>query len=179
MVRSDQELIDLLRRDADSAVRVIFEQYYKDICIRINRMIKNKAQTEDLAQELFLDFWKKRNDIEIKGSLKGYLSVAARNKTLNWIKSNKNHDFNSIEDVQQATKEESAQKLMELEEMKTHIDEAIDLLPEKCKIVFILSRFEQLSYKEIAKNLDISPKTVENQISKALKLLRMKLQKNN
>jgi len=179
MVRSDQELIDLLRRDADSAVRVIFEQYYKDICIRINRMIKNKAQTEDLAQELFLDFWKKRNDIEIKGSLKGYLSVAARNKTLNWIKSSKNHDFNSIEDVQQATKEESAQKLMELEEMKTHIDEAIDLLPEKCKIVFILSRFEQLSYKEIAKNLDISPKTVENQISKALKLLRMKLQKNN
>lgn len=177
MVRSDQELIDLLRRDADNAVRVIFEQYYESICIRINRMIKNKAQTEDLAQELFLDFWKKRNDIEIKGSLKAYLSIAARNKTLNWIKSNKNHDFNSIEDVQQATNEQSAQKLMELEEMKSHIDEAIDLLPEKCKIVFILSRFEQLSYKEIAKNLDISPKTVENQISKALKMLRMKLQK--
>ncbi len=179
MVRSDQELVDLLRGDSDKAVRIIFEHYYEAICIRINRMINNKAQTEDLAQELFLDFWRKRNEIEITGSLIGYLSIAARNKTLNWIKSNRKHDFSSIEDVQQATKEESAQKLMELEEMKIHIDEAIDLLPEKCKIVFILSRFEQLSYKEIAKNLDISPKTVENQISKALKLLRNKLQKKN
>ena len=173
---SDQELVVLLKRDSDKAVRAIFEQYYELICLRINRMIKNKVQTEDLAQELFLDLWRKRKTIEIKGSLKAYLSVAARNKTLNWIKSNKNYNYNSIDNVDQSTNDQGPQKLMELEEMKVHIDDAINLLPEKCKIVFILSRFEQLSYKEIAKNLDISPKTVENQISKALKLLRINLQ---
>jgi len=179
MARSDQELLELLSKDSDTAIRSIFEQYYKSICIRIHRMIRDKAQTEDLAQELFLDLWKKRNDIKIKGSLNAYLSVAARNKTLNWIKANKIRNFSPIEELEQDSGQEGAQQLMELEEMKNHIDAAIDLLPEKCKLVFILSRFEQLSYKEIAKNLDISQKTVENQISKALKLLRLALLKNN
>lgn len=179
MRSSEQDLIKLFKKDSDKAVRAMFEQYYESVCIRINRMIRNKAQTEDLAQELFLDIWRKRNDIQFTGSLKGYLSTAARNKTLNWIKSSKQYDFDSIQEFEQESGDQGAQQLMELEEMRDQIDSAINLLPKKCKLVFILSRFEQLSYKEIAENLDISPKTVENQISKALKLLRIALKKNN
>lgn len=65
-----------------------------------------------------------------------------------------------------------AQQLIEAEQLQSRIDQAIDGLPARCRVIFVLSRFEELSYKEIAEHLDISPKTVENQIAKALRLLR-------
>ncbi|MEL6864763.1 MAG: sigma-70 family RNA polymerase sigma factor, partial [Bacteroidota bacterium] len=114
--------------------------------------------------------WKKRHRINIQTSLKAYLKRAAVNKSLNYIRDQKI----KFEEVGKApvlsTKSHNAQ--LEAKELQEQINLAVNALPERCRIIFSLSRFEEMSYQEIANTLQISTKTVENQISKALKILR-------
>lgn len=127
---------------------------------------------EDLAQEVFFELWRRRDSLNIKTSLKAYLRKTARNKTLNYIRDQKlKFDTNEPPTEIVSTLVNINQEIEE-KELKSIIHTAIDNLPEKCGIIFSLSRFEEMSYKEIASQLNISVKTVENQISKALKSLR-------
>ncbi len=154
------------------AIEAIFKQYYKYICISGARYIRDKQVVEDLVQDLFYDLWKKRDRLNIKTSLSSYLRTAIRNRSLNFIKSQRIDFAEEDEIVNFKNDSADSQENMESSELEEYLHRSIDRLPEKCRIVFSLSRFEELSYKEIAEKLDISVKTVENQISKALKLLR-------
>ena len=173
---TDQELLDMLARDRDQAIAHIFRLHYGFICQAVFRVIPDQNLTEDLAQEVFFELWRKREQLQISSSLKAYLRRAAVNRSLNYIRDQK-LSFDAEEDQAPiASQQPTALQQLEADELQGYIDQAIDQLPERCRIVFVLSRFEQMSYAEIAKNLDISPKTVENQISKALRLLRTALE---
>ena len=132
------------------------------------------ATAEDLAQEVFIKIWNRRDQLG-EVYFKAYLHRAAVNMALDHIDKNKRRGGNpremspAVEDLQ------TTGPTVHVKETKQRIREAVDQLPEKCREIFILSRFEEMSYKEIAQHLQLSVKTVENQMITALKKLRVSL----
>ncbi len=174
---TDDQILELLNNQDEKGIEVLFKKYYEPLCLSGYRYIRDKQTIEDLVQELFFDLWKKRAGINVKSSLGSYLRTAVRNRALNYIKAQR-IDFADEDEIVSFTSEDTnSQEDLETIELETFINGVIDSLPEKCRMVFVLSRHEELSYKEIAEKLDISTKTVENQISKALKILREQLQR--
>ena len=173
----DTELIALLRKRADKAMPRIFEEYYQQVCYHIYKIIPVRETCEDIAQSLFLEFWRKRREIDIHTSIGAYLHKMALSRALNYIRDNKKHQHGSEDELSdyEVHYENPLQQLQD-QELQEVLDTAIDALPPRCREVFVLSRFEGMSYLEISRALDISPKTVENQISKALMLLRAAVQ---
>lgn len=132
-------------------------------------------EAEETVQNMFFNLWGKREQLEIS-SVKAYCYRAVHNECLNKIKHGKikmsyAEDYKKIADQ----KQDSPAKILHAKELSAQIQEAIESLPEQCQAVFRLSRFEHLKYSEIAEQLGISVKTVENHMGKALKLLREKL----
>lgn len=174
----DAELLAWLKEGNQKVVQVLFDTFYVSLCKTVNRIVHNTIITEDIVQDVFLKIWQKRFDLNIQISLKAYLHKMAINAALSHLR--KKYNTSSIDDAtpQQMKKhahKETAVQNLEFEELETQVNAAINELPPKCREVFILSRYEELSYKEIASEMGISPKTVENQMSKALKHLRKKL----
>lgn len=171
---TDQELITLLKdpKQSEQAAELLFKKYYSQICYAVYRIIPDTTTSEDIAQDVFLEIWRKRETIEINSSVKAYLKRAGVNKALNHIRAKKvNFENDDSYEMQNLSIRDHGDDV-ELLDLQDIIDKAIDSLPERCRIVFSLSRFEELSYKEIAAKLEISVKTVENQIGKALKIMR-------
>lgn len=168
----DQELLRQLQRGEESAIEAVFRQHYAWVCRSVMRIIPDESIAEDIAQDVFYELYRKRGDLNIQSSLKAYLRRAAVNRALNHLRDQKIRFAEEDAAPVQESYLAGAQQLIEAEQLQSRIDQAIDGLPARCRVIFVLSRFEELSYKEIAEHLDISPKTVENQIAKALRLLR-------
>ncbi len=172
---TDDELIALLQQNSALAVERIFQKYYGFLVSIIYRYLHDGSLSEDIAQEVFLELWKKQDTIAVQISLKAYLKRAAVNKTLNFIRDNR-ISFDGEEELPNLTaKMTPATEQLEADELRALISQLVDNLPDRCRMIFLLSRFEDMTHKEIAQKLDISVKTVENQISKALKILREQL----
>ncbi|MCB0524561.1 MAG: RNA polymerase sigma-70 factor [Saprospiraceae bacterium] len=166
-----------LRNGDENALRSIFDKYYSHLIGVIYRMIPDVDTCQDLAQEVFVELWNKRETINIQSSLQAYLRRAAINRALNHIKTQKRtilEDAEKFGDKEDITEQELGIQVKK-ENQEKALHNAIDALPERCRIVFTLSRFENMSHKEIAEKLGISVKTIENQITKAMKLLRQAL----
>jgi len=172
MEHSDTDILYVLRNDPDRALRMLYGAYYKYVCAVVYKMIGDSGTAEDIAQEVFVEVWKRRDQLDVTASLKGYLRRTAVNKTLNHIRSKK-MDFEEEEVMQHVPSAgASSQAQLEVMDLQEVINKTIEGLPEKCRIIFGMSRFEELSYREISEKLEISIKTVENQMSKALKVMR-------
>jgi RNA polymerase sigma-70 factor (ECF subfamily) len=160
----------------ETAFEEVFMAHYKGMYCYACIMLKNEAEAEEITQTIFEKLWEKRDALSIETSLKAYLYRMVHNDCLNWLKhksvvlkfqkekiySMKNESYNAEEKILSA-------------QLNEQLGNALRELPEQCRTVFQLSRFEELKYREIAVQLGISEKTVENQMGKALKLLRMKL----
>ncbi len=138
--------------------------------------VKDYEAAREVVQEAFLSLWEKRAEIDMEKSVKTYLSTSVRNRSLNYLRDNKKFDSGllGVEGVYPERADEQSD-MLEASELKEKIDAAINELPEKCREVFLLNRHEHLKYQEIADRLGISVKTVETQMSKALKHLRERL----
>ena len=176
VILSEQEIIGAIREGDERIFEETFRKYYQSLCNYANSILKEMDEAEEVVQNLFLSIWEKRSDLEISISLKSYLYRAVHNHCLNRIK-----HLKVREEYQQyavnfydASYESVSQTVMK-NELETKIEEAIKKLPEQCRLIFRMSRFEELKYHEIAEQLELSPKTVENQIGKALKILRVEL----
>ena len=121
--------------------------------------------------QVFINLWEKRATLDLSTSLKSYLFTSVHNRSLNVIRDRKKFSSAEVPDV---AGEWDVSAQIESMELEAKIREAIDFLPEKCREVFELNRFEGLKYSEIAARLGISVKTVENQMSKALKKVNMR-----
>ena len=154
----------------------LFRAYYQELCTYAFYYLKDQAAAEEEVQDIFVSLWKKRDELEITSSLKSYLYRATRNHCLNVIKHLEIRD--SYKKHNEAIRKVEEQELgihMETKELQVKIDAAIDQLPTERKRIFMMSRFEGLKYREIADQLNISVKTVENQMGKALAFLREQL----
>lgn len=169
-------LISRLKADDRTALQHLFEDHYEMACRSIYRFVPDASTAEDLAQEVFLRFWEKRHKIEINSSLGAYIRRMAINEGLGYLRRNKRFEQEAFEPGQEPGVDDSAEEKFLHSEMQANVTAAINQLPPKCRVVFQLSRYEDLTYKEIADQMDISVKTVENQMGKALRVLREKLQ---
>jgi len=130
---------------------------------------------EDLAQNVFIRLWEKRHKINITSSLGAYLRRMAINEALGHLRKNKNVHIEKLTPITPQKETENTETNYLHQELQEQIAAAIDTLPPKCRRVFQLSRYEGLTYREIAEKLGISVKTVENQMGKALRVLREKM----
>lgn len=165
---------EALQRGDESALRCIFDWYYRALLTDAYRLTANKEIARDIVQEVFVEIWKKRERIAVQLSVKAYLRKSVLNRSLNYLRTRHRLVLDLPDDLPEQP-DESPQRLadlLETEEIEAKVRHAIETLPEKCRIIFVLSRFEKMSHKAIASELDISVKTVENQITKAIKTLR-------
>ena len=156
---------------SDEDFESVFRQWYPSLCHTTYRIIKDKDKAEDIVQDVFVKVWENRKTIEITISIKSYLFRSCINTALNETSRQKKYTHVPAEDDLIIASQNTGDNI-EQEDLQQKIDEGLNLLPPACKSVFILSRFEEMSYKEIAETLEISIKTVENQMGKALKILR-------
>jgi RNA polymerase sigma-70 factor (ECF subfamily) len=138
--------------------------------------LRDEIAAEEMVQNVFYKLWERTENLSITGSVRAYLYRAVHNESLNYLKHLKvrsEHQLYVSHRMSEGT--EAASKKIQLKELEEKFHYALNDLPEQCRTIFQMSRFEELRYREIADRLDISVKTVENQIGKALKILRTKL----
>ena len=158
----------------DEKVEILFRKYYAGLCKSLYKILRDATLAEDIVQEVFLKVWEMRETLKMEEAIQSYLYRSCYNTALNFLKQQKkNTDIDSLELSIAGT--ETAEKSLSFRETEAEILKAIDALPPKTKLVFSLSRFEELSYKEIADRLDISVKSVEKHMGIALQRLRENL----
>lgn len=170
------QLFAEMRLDSKESFNYFFNYYYSGLCIYAKTYVGDLNTSEEIVQDVFVRFWEKRRNIRIESSVRFYLFRTVYNQCLNLIK----HQKVEQADRQQKTSNvespfEEQLSLFNESELRQILDQAISKLPERCREVFELSRFENLKNKGIAEKLGITEKTVENQITKALKVLRKEL----
>ncbi|MBK9993663.1 MAG: sigma-70 family RNA polymerase sigma factor [Saprospiraceae bacterium] len=174
---SDTDIIQLIRDRDEKGIDLMFQRFYKICVTKAYQVLADSHTAEDIVQELFSDLWTKGADLEVNQSLSSYLQKSVFNRSLNFIKAKK-LNFEELDAGQNELGEESYEIDTESKEaLLKEMEVIIDGLPEKCRIVFTMSKFEKKSYAQIANDLGISIKTVENQISKAFKILKNNLKK--
>jgi RNA polymerase sigma-70 factor (ECF subfamily) len=158
------------------AFELMFRTYYRPLCNYACSTVKDMDDAEEIVQNTFYNIWEKKENLEVRSSMKAYLYRAVHNDCLNRLKHAKVKRMYAEDQqaVMTRTSEDSS-KHMQNKELSTLIHKAIDSLPEQCGHVFKLSRFENMKYSEIAQHLEISVKTVENHMGKALRILREQL----
>ncbi len=175
--KNDLFLFEKVKSDDLLSYEIIFKKYIKELHRYASSYVRDSQIAEEMVQEIFLYLWERRSQIDIQTTLKTYLYSAVKNKCLNYIKLElpKQQSMGDISEVMLGVnpKEEDEG---ENDLLKKYIQRAIDALPKKCRRIFILSRNVGMTYEEIAKELDISKKTVENQMGIALKKLRESLE---
>jgi len=153
----------------------IFDEHYAGLVDFAMWYTQDSAAAEDIVQTVFINVWEKKDDLLQKPNLKYYLFRAVKNRCLNYLRDTAKLATEELNDFQTSDSEPSAIEQINQKELSQNIDRWINELPPACRRVFVLSRKEEMSHKEIAELLDISTKTIENQITKALKYLRMKI----
>lgn len=167
---SDDELVVIVPKDAN-AFNEIYERYWSVLYRAAFNVLKDEEACLDVVQDVFIWFWENRSVLKIN-SVKAYLLVAVKYKVANYIRNGKVRASFYERIPKLALDEEFPDEVLEVKELKEMIARFVISLPERCREVFELSRNEHLSNKEIALRLNITEKTVENQINKALKQLR-------
>ena len=155
---------------------MLFKTYYGPLCQYAYSFLRDKDEAEEVVQNAFVNIWDKRDELAIQSSVKSYLYRMVRNASLNVIKHQRvkkvheSHEKALGEPIHEGT-----DQALIASELEKRIANAMRSLPEQCRLVFQLSRFEELKYAEIADQLNISVKTVENHMGKALRLMREQL----
>ncbi len=171
---TESELLERLKRGDQAAFDSIFRTHYAQLVGIGESMLGDRGTAEEVAQDVMLELWRRRESLNLD-SVRAYLIRATRNRALNQIR----HDKVSRRAEPFAAGETSAPASAESdladEEIDRAVKEAVQALPARCREVFELSRVHGLKYAEIARTLDISVKTVEAQMGKALRMLREKL----
>lgn len=150
----------------------LFREHFPALMAFARRFLPDEDDAREVVHRVFINLWEKRNDLDLSVSLRSYLFTSVQNRSLNVIRDRKKF---TAEEVPEMAGEWDVSTQIESMELEEKVREAIAALPEKCREVFEMSRFEGLKYAEIAQQLGISVKTVENQMTKALKILREKL----
>lgn len=158
----------------EEKVELLFRQYYAGLCKSLYRTLRDPTLAEDIVQEVFVKVWDMRHSLRLDEAIPAYLYRSCYHAALNFLKSRKPlTDLSSLEDL--AAGSQTAGQNLDLQETENQVQRAIEALPPKTRLVFSLSRFEELSYKEIADRLEISVKSVEKHMGIALQRLRENL----
>ncbi|UNY98539.1 RNA polymerase sigma-70 factor [Zhouia spongiae] len=169
----DEKLLEDLKQDKREALTKLYRMYWDMLFISSYNILKDKEACEEIIQDTFINLWRNRKKLNVQVSFKSYLYASVRYQVFRFIKKRKETFlFEDEVGLENRFQYQSPENELIYEELVKQINSIVEKLPEKCKQVYLLSRNEQLSHKEIAASLKISTKTVENHITKALTILR-------
>jgi RNA polymerase sigma-70 factor (ECF subfamily) len=176
LIDSEKELVQQIKAGNKLAFDQVFRLYYTHLCNFAFQFLKEKEAAEEITQEVFYKLWEKHEDLAIHSSFKSYLFQTVRNRCLNQIKHLATKEKYKVYNQEQISLQENTVSDAAVEnELANKIQVSVTALPTERQKIFRLSRDEGLKYKEIASQLSISIKTVEAQMGKALKFLRVEL----
>ena len=174
--KNDTEALLQMADGNIAAYRFLFDHHFSDLCNFLLIYIHSKELSEEIALEIFTYIWEKRETLQIKATFKSFLFASAKNKAISHYRKEHKVLFTSFEVGESMMPDaESAQQFMENNELREIIEAAIIKLPEKSRQIYQLAWEQNLSHKEIAEQLGITPKTVENHVGIALRKLRESL----
>lgn len=167
----------LVKVQNEQVFEQLFKTYFKSLHAYAFTILNSEAVAEEMVQQVFYKLWEKKEQLDVHTSVKAYLYRSVHNESLNYLK---HHSIKSKHQTyamqqQQNNHEHSAGEKLAGRELEQQIRQALNDLPEQCRTIFQLSRYEELKYREIADQLGLSIKTVEAQMGKALRILRLKL----
>jgi RNA polymerase sigma-70 factor, ECF subfamily len=167
---------NLFLSKSEQTVKQLFDDHFHHLVLSAFRYLNDYSQSEDLVQDVFVKVWQKYDQVQQIEDLKGYLFKAVRNSCLNYLKHVKVREkFVDDSEKSDYPMAKSPEELNTEEETKIRVSKAIFKLPENWRQAFVLSKYDNLKYHEIANEMNISQKTVEKYISKALHFLRNEL----
>jgi len=171
----DRDLLERLRGGDHAAFEAIFRQWYEPVVRSANRVLHDVGVAEELSQDVFLEFWRRRESLPPDSSVAGYLMQAVRNRALNHLRHLAVQKKSAVYVEALSEPAEHADVAMQGNEVEAAIGAAIAALPPRTREVFVMSRERGLRYSEIAEQLGISVKAVEANMSRALRMLRESL----
>jgi RNA polymerase sigma-70 factor (ECF subfamily) len=177
-IEADRELFirKTFQINPQEGCALLFRTYYNPLCSYAVRFVYSKEVAADLVSEMFYAFWKNQSYESVKTSYRAYLFKSVQNRSYNYLASElKNTDSFELMPHYDAASPERPEALIYFEELATQIDRIVEQLPPQCRKVFLLNRFENKKIQEIAELMNISSRTVEGHISKALSALRQGL----
>ncbi|ERJ59370.1 RNA polymerase sigma factor [Sphingobacterium paucimobilis] len=173
MAQKEKDFIEHLAKGANQAFQMLFEKYWSHVFSTVKKLVKSPELAEDIAQEIFVKVWHRREELSTISNIEAYLYTVSKNTTLDALRK-KVLITENIDQLIHYFKDQALtpQQRLEYQELQQNIQQAIDTLPEKVKEVFVLSRFEGLSHEEISEKLNISITSSKTYIVRALKLIR-------
>ena len=181
-MKNERDIRILLHRISDNgdeiAFQELFELYVHGILRFSNSILRNKELSEEAVSDVFFNLWTHRAKLAKIENIKAYIYTSARNTSLNYLSKEKREKAISLEDISVSLpiNEICPESVLISKELKEAIGRAIDHLPERCKLIYSLAKIEQLKYKEIAQILDISVKTIDHQLTIAIKKIGDEIQ---
>lgn len=171
---SDEELLALMKADDLAAFTALYHRYWKKLLAKAYARLHDYGDAEETVQDIFVRLWDRRRELELRFSFATYIQAALRYEILARAADAATVRHIPLEeaDLKSLSQLRTSSQLFEAEELQAEINKAVDGLPEKCRLVFRLSRDEGLSSRQIGRELGIAEKTVEAHLTKALKTLR-------
>ncbi|MEI6141009.1 MAG: RNA polymerase sigma-70 factor [Mariniphaga sp.] len=173
---TEKELINRLINGDQTAFELLFHAYYSGLVVYASQFTFDKDEAEEIVQDFFVRCWQKHHSIQPHESLRNYFFSSIKNRSLNYLKHKKIQEY-YIQQLSVISESHLVynQDLYSATELQEKIKNSISLLPERCREIFTMSRIQGLKNEEIALELNLSKRTVETQISHALKVLRVEL----
>jgi RNA polymerase sigma-70 factor (ECF subfamily) len=172
---NEDDLIAAIRKGDGKALQVIFKLYHSRLCATAFRMVQDREVAKDIVQEVFIRFWEKHTALPGELDVKSYLYRSTINGALNHLKKTKQIRQDSLEGIKEIPEPHLAESNLYVHDLQTSLTHCVERLPPVCRTVFMLSRFDDMSNGQIAGHLQISLKSVEKHMTKALKYLRSAL----
>ncbi len=166
----EEIILKQLKKSDNHALKMIFEYFYNSLCRFAYIILQSKETAEDVVQNTLIHLWEWRENLTIQNNLKAYLFITVKNKAINQMKADKirkQHENSYINTFRRLDEND-----LYTDNFTEKLHKAIQQLPEQCRIIYTLKNLEGLTYREISEYLQVSEKTVENQINIALKKLR-------
>jgi|WetSurMetagenome_2_1015567.scaffolds.fasta_scaffold01195_4 RNA polymerase sigma-70 factor, ECF subfamily len=176
-------LILRLRKGEEEAFELVFRQHFRKLCLYAEHYVKDKAAAEEIVEDFFCYFWDNCKDLIIVSSITGYLFTSTHNRCLKYLRHEKvkQHYIESRQylftdnEYLEPVSDDIPEAYLISQDLETAIGKAILSLPEQCRNIFLLNRFEDKTYLEISGHLGISINTVKTQITRAIRKLKLNL----
>ncbi len=172
--QEDNVTLTALQGGDEKALEYLYLCYYDLLFRQAYGILKDRDLAENITQDTFVYIWQRKETLSIQGSIKAYLQAMVRYQVFHTIKNGQSRPqvYENITERMDMNRGLSPQDILEEKELIKSIAAAVDTLPDRCREVYVMSREQQLTHKEIAARLGISTKTVENQITKALRVIK-------
>lgn len=169
---------DLFKRvafdDDEQAFKVLFVEFYPSLCVFAMRFVDGEEAARDIVQDVFFNVWKGRKSMFVTSSFRNFLITSVRNQCVDYLRRQKlEHQF--MEKGRLTGIQTSPEEMYTLKELEVVLNRALAKLPDNVREAFEMNRFKGMTYNAIAEEMEVSPKTIEAYMSKALKILRVEL----